>query len=155
MRYGTRNPGDDDILEMAAILPNIRDQILNSWEEGLWEMEEGEIVRFLDWQFNLLDQSRTQVCSSRKSRCIESGEAFLAGIFETDFPKILEDNRLLRFYENCQKFDDEVAENDETYIESNNFKSSEFFQALITRVNFKTEITLDLSQVSLMWDMCR
>ena len=52
-RHGTRNPGDDDILEMADILPNIRDLILNSWEEGLGEMEEEEIVRLLEWQFNL------------------------------------------------------------------------------------------------------
>ena len=52
-RHGTRNPGDDDILEMADLLPNIRDQILNSWEEGLGEMEEEEIVRFLEWEFNL------------------------------------------------------------------------------------------------------
>jgi hypothetical protein len=103
----------------------------------------------------LLDQSKTEARSSRKSRCIESGEAFLAGIFETDFPEIFEDDRLLRFYESCQKFDDEVAENDETYVESNNFKSSEFFQAMIKRVNVKTGIPLDLSQVSLMWDMCR
>ena len=47
-RHGTRNPGDDDILEMAAILPNIRDQILNKWEVGLGGMEEEEIVRFLE-----------------------------------------------------------------------------------------------------------
>ena len=52
-RHGTRNPGEDDILEMADLLPNIRDQILNSWEEGLGEMEEEEIVRFLEWEFNL------------------------------------------------------------------------------------------------------
>jgi hypothetical protein len=52
-RHGTRNPGDDDILEMTAILPNIRHQILNSWEEGLGEMEEEEIARFLEWEFNL------------------------------------------------------------------------------------------------------
>ena len=52
-RHGTRNPGDEDILEMAAILPNIRDQILNKWEVGLGGMEEEEIVRFLEWEFNL------------------------------------------------------------------------------------------------------
>lgn len=185
-RHGTRNPGDDDILEMAAVLPNIRDQILNSWEEGLGEMEEEEIVGLLEWQFNLsveddslltmsgkqehkemghrwskrlpgllLDQSKTEVRSSSKSRCIESGEAFLAGIFETDFPEVVEDNRLLRFYDYCQKFDDEVEENEETFVESNRFKSSEFFEAMITRVNVKTGMASDLSQVSLMWDMCR
>ena len=103
----------------------------------------------------LLDQSKTEVRSSSKSRCIESGEAFLAGIFETDFPEIVEDNRLLRFYDYCQKFDDEVEENEETFVESNSFKLSEFFQAMITRVNVKTGIDSDLSQVSLMWDMCR
>lgn len=185
-RHGTRNPGDDDILEMADMLPKIRDQILNSWEEGLGEMEEEEIVRFLEWEFNLsveddslltmsgkqehkemgkrwskrlpgllLDKSKTEVRSTSKSRCIESGEAFLAGIFETDFPAIVEDNRLLRFYDYCPKFDDEVEENDETFAESNNFKASEYFQAMITRVNIKTGIPSDLSQVSLMWDMCR
>jgi len=103
----------------------------------------------------LLDQNKTEVRSSSKSRCIESGEAFLAGVFETDFPAIVKDNRLLRFYDYCPKFDEEVEENNATFAESNKFKESEYFQAMIARVNLKTGIPSDLSQVSLMWDMCR
>jgi hypothetical protein len=38
---------------------------------------------------------------------------------------------LLRFYQSCQKLGDEVAENDETYVERNNFKLSEFKLALM------------------------
>ena len=52
-RHGTRNPGDDDILEMGDTLPSIRDQIVNAWEEGGGAMEEEDIIRFLEWNFDL------------------------------------------------------------------------------------------------------
>ena len=52
-RHGTRNPGDDDILEMNDKLPGIRDRIVNAWEKGLGGMDEEEIVQFLEWEFNL------------------------------------------------------------------------------------------------------
>ena len=103
----------------------------------------------------LQDQNKMEVRSSSKPRCIKSSEAFMAGIFESDFPEIVVDNHLLRFYDECQKFDTEVEENGETFVEQHEFLSSPYFEAMITRVNLKTGILLDVSQASLMWDMCR
>ena len=103
----------------------------------------------------VLDQRRTEVRSSSKSRCVESAEAFLDGLFESDVPEIVEDNRLLKFYDYCPKFDSEVEENNETLAESNKFGESEFFQEIVSRVVTKTGIMLDVPQIRLMWDMCR
>ena len=50
----------------------------------------------------LRDQNKTEVRSSSKPRCIKSSEAFMAGIFQSDFPEIAEDNHLLRFMMNAK-----------------------------------------------------
>ena len=52
-RHGTRNPGDDDILEMQQRLPSLRDQIVATWEEGGGAMEEEEIFLLMDWTLGL------------------------------------------------------------------------------------------------------
>ena len=52
-RHGTRNPGDDDILEMKEQLPGLRDKVVLAWEEGRGDISEEDILRFLDWSFNL------------------------------------------------------------------------------------------------------
>ena len=47
---------EQGILEMMTFLrwqPYFQTSDLKSWEEGLGEMEEEEIVRFLEWEFNL------------------------------------------------------------------------------------------------------
>ena len=63
---------------------------------------------------------RTEIRSSDKSRSIESGISFMEGIFggETSLPEIQLENHLLRFYKDCDKFQVEVAENEETYSEA-------------------------------------
>ena len=38
---------------MNEKLPSIRDRIVNAWEEGSGEMDEDDIVKFLEWEFNL------------------------------------------------------------------------------------------------------
>eukprot|EP00092_Neocalanus_flemingeri_P034573 GFUD01037600.1.p1 GENE.GFUD01037600.1~~GFUD01037600.1.p1 ORF type:complete len:454 (-),score=120.39 GFUD01037600.1:57-1418(-) len=185
-RHGTRNPGDDDILEMGETLPSLRDQIVTTWEEGGGEMEETEIFSLIEWTFDLqveddsmltesgrqehkemgqrwgrrlggltLDRDRTEVRSSSKSRCLESANAFLEGIFESDTPDIVENNKLLRFYNYCPKFITEVDENSETFVEMNKFRAGEFFQEMVTRVSIRTGLPMDVPQISLMWDMCR
>jgi len=185
-RHGTRNPGDDDIPEMEDQLPDIRDQIVAAWNEGLGELDEDDILRFMEWEFNLTiedeslltesgkqehremgerwatrlsdlikDYDRTEVRSSTKSRCIESSKAFTTGIFGSYFPDILEDNHLMRFYSDCQKFQSEVDDNEETFAERKKFLASPTFQEMVTEISRKTGISLDVSQVLLIWDMCR
>ena len=53
-RHGTRNPGYDDVLEMEEKLPNIRDSIIAAWSEGLGELKEDDILRFMDWELSLI-----------------------------------------------------------------------------------------------------
>ena len=52
-RHGTRNPGDDDILEMAARLPVLRDEIVAAHENGVGGLGEEEILRMIEWSFDL------------------------------------------------------------------------------------------------------
>ena len=52
-RHGTRNPGDDDILEMADKLPVLRDEIVAAHEEGRGGLGEEDIVRMIEWKFEL------------------------------------------------------------------------------------------------------
>ena len=52
-RHGTRNPGDDDILEMAARLPVLRDEIVAAHENGVGGLGEEEILRLIEWSFDL------------------------------------------------------------------------------------------------------
>ena len=52
-RHGTRNPGDDEILEMEDELPGIRDQIIAAWTDGPGQLDEDDILRFMEWEFNL------------------------------------------------------------------------------------------------------
>ena len=103
----------------------------------------------------VLDKGKTEVRSSSKSRCVESGEAFLQGLFESDLPHIIEDNRFLRFYDYCLKFINEVDDNNETFVESIKFTAGEVFQEMVTRVNSKTGLPLDIPEIRLMYDMCR
>ena len=53
VRHGTRNPSDDDILAMAAQLPQLRDAIVAAWEEGRGSMSEEDIAELMVWTFEL------------------------------------------------------------------------------------------------------
>ena len=53
VRHGTRNPSDDDILAMAAQLPQLRDAIVAAWEEGRGSMSEEDIAELMVWSFEL------------------------------------------------------------------------------------------------------
>ena len=52
-RHGTRNPGDDDILEMAERLPALRDDIVAAHQAGAGGLGEEEILKMIEWSFDL------------------------------------------------------------------------------------------------------
>ena len=52
-RHGTRNPDDAHILMMASDLPRLRDAIVTAWQEGIGYMEEEDIIRMIEWSFDL------------------------------------------------------------------------------------------------------
>ena len=82
------------------------------------------------WRKRLEDlgsvQDDIEVRSTTKQRAIASAQAFLSGYLEDedhpretdrnileseDYPHIEKDNELLRFYDNCTKYQDEVKKN--------------------------------------------
>jgi len=107
-RHGTRNPGDDDILEMGEKLPVLRDLIVEAWLDNKGSLTEADIIKLEEWSFGLqvedhdqltesgrnehlemgqrwaprvgqLTEFQVEVRSSYKPRCIDSGLAFLEG----------------------------------------------------------------------------
>ena len=52
-RHGTRNPGAEDITAMATQLPELRDAVVAAWLEGRGTMAEEDIVRLMEWTFDL------------------------------------------------------------------------------------------------------
>ena len=98
----------------------------------------------------------TVVRSSTKQRCRASAAAFLEGMFNTtgeEGPRVEEDNQLLRFYDNCPKYEQEVEESYKP--ERDKFEASPAFQDLVARVGGKTGLNLQQQQVDLMWKICR
>jgi len=86
-RHGTRNPGDDDIPEMNDQLPGIRDQIVTAWSEGLGELEEEEILRFMEWEFSLTIEEESLLTESGKQEHMEMGDRWAKRL-----PDLLQDS---------------------------------------------------------------
>ena len=77
-------------------------------------------------------------------------------MLETDSPpEISIDNHLLRFYEDCTKFQVEVAENPDTYEEMRKLEASEAWAAMETNVKLKTGVEMSSELVILVWAICR
>ena len=62
---------------------------------------------------------------------------------------------LLRCYEDCAEYVDNVDDNDDTYIEQRKFEQSQAFQSVIENVKEKTGVTLELDELDAVWDICR
>ena len=117
-----------------------------------------------------LDLNDTEVRSTTKQRAVASAEAFLSGYFGDvknnienenevwelkDDPDIEKDNELLRFYDNCPKYEEEVEKNDETYEERDIFLKSKSFKELAQRVANKTGVSIKPSNIDIIWQICR
>ena len=102
------------------------------------------------------DISRLEARSSYTQRTIASGTSFLQGLLETDStPEISIDDHLLKFYEDCTKFQVEVADNPDTYEESRKLEASEAWAAMETNIRVKTGVLMSSDFRVLAWDICR
>merc|ERR1719481_612355 len=84
-RHGSRNPGDDDILEMANRLPNIRDELVAAWVVGDSQLSEETIGKFVEWTFNLTLIDDSMLTESGWKEHQEMGERWrerLIGLLE-------------------------------------------------------------------------
>lgn len=189
-RHGTRNPGDDDINQMASRLPNLRNLIVSAWENGNGAMDEATIESFKEWTFDLVaeddslltesgereheemgsrwrkrldavleDSEKVLVRATNKQRTRESGRFFLKGVFGRDVevppsPDI-EDDLLLKFYDNCDKYKEEVAHNNATIAEVYKREESTDYLAMIDEVSIRGGVGFTAGDVDLLWNICR
>jgi len=129
--------------------------------------------RFRDRLSNLgldinLKDNRTRVSSSSKQRARASAESFLDGVqgipwpsnvhnaTEEElfrYPDIITDDHLLRYYDYCPKYQDEVKSSYK--IEVAKFEKSQAFSKTMARVNRRVGLQLDAEEARLMWNICR
>jgi len=53
IRHGSRNPGDDEILDMTSLLPELRDKILAAADAGEGSLTFKEIMDLKDWTLDM------------------------------------------------------------------------------------------------------
>jgi len=125
--------------------------------------------RLTDMGFRInLEDNRTSVSSSSKQRARASAESFLDGfqgipsnsnghnITEEGvlrYPDIITDDHLLRYYDYCPKYQDEVKGSYKVEVEK--FETSKAFSKMIERVNGRVGLQLDNEEARLMWNICR
>ena len=49
-RHGTRNPSTKDMRELKEVLPDIRDEVMNAWEQGKGEIDNSTIEKLKQWE---------------------------------------------------------------------------------------------------------
>ena len=74
---------------------------------------------------------------------------------EPSLPLLQLDNHLLRFYDECDKFQVEVNDNEETYAEARALETTQAWQEMESRVGGKAGVEMAGDLVRLAWDMCR
>lgn len=84
IRHGTRNPGDDDIIDMAEKLPIIKEKILDAYDSRKGKLSPEDVDRFREWSFNLTVDDESLLTASGRREQVE-----LARKLKLDFPTLL------------------------------------------------------------------
>jgi len=74
VRHGSRNPGDDEILEMKTLLPALRDEIVAAWDDGAGSMTGEEIAALKDWRLDLDVSEEKLLTKSGRREGLEMGQ---------------------------------------------------------------------------------
>ena len=98
-----------------------------------------------------------EVRSSTKQRARASAQAFIEGFFgeKANNTSLTTDNDLLRFYDNCSKYVENVKYGNHTYDQRDEFFKSQQFETVVARVQKKTGLPIPLPKISLIWQICR
>ena len=51
----------EDIVDMAEKLPRVRDEIVTAWQEGRGQMRMRDIIKMINWSFNLTADDNYQL----------------------------------------------------------------------------------------------
>jgi len=74
IRHGARNPGDDEILDMTSLLPELRDRILAAADAGEGSLTFKEIMDLKDWTLDMAPTDEKLLTESGKLEGLEMGK---------------------------------------------------------------------------------
>jgi len=74
VRHGSRNPGDDEIIEMNTIMPELRDRIVAAADAGEGSLTFSEIRDLKNWKFDLTPEDDKLLTDSGKMEALEMGQ---------------------------------------------------------------------------------
>jgi len=74
IRHGARNPGDDEILDMTTLLPELRDRITAAADAGESSLTYKEIKDLTDWSFNMAPTDEKLLTEAGKLEALEMGK---------------------------------------------------------------------------------
>jgi len=183
VRHGARIPDEDDVLDWENRLPDIRVRILDSWLNGNSLITEDTLEYIDLWRFNItvedaeqlteagwfehmtqgqrwrsrlgdfFDPDKTEVRSSRKDRCIDSGRAYTTGLFGTESDYYVDDH-IARFWDFCPKYEETVDNNEATY-EQVRILDDMVMGSIQSDFQTTTGVLLDKDELVSVWSICR
>merc|ERR1719333_682104 len=74
VRHGSRRPGDDEILEMTTLLPELRDRIVAAADVGKGTLTFLEVKDLRNWSLNLTAEDDKLLTDSGKLEALEMGK---------------------------------------------------------------------------------
>lgn len=90
VRHGTRNPGDDDIKEMAVRGPQLVSLVLKAHKEGKGELCKADLERLEKWKFDLKPENEKLLTNSGREELKTMGERYrkrFPGLLDMQFDK--------------------------------------------------------------------
>jgi len=184
-RHGARIPNDDDVVNLQEGLPLIRDEIEAAWLEGRGELTDDQVADIIGWELSVapdqggdlaeqgkrehlglgerwrqrmgdldISPEKTLARSSSKGRCIDSAASHLEGI-GLEGVDIQVDDELIRFYDYCPKYIEEVINGEKAFVQTFKLVQSQLWQDMQTRVSRRAGVELDNTRLNLVWDICR
>jgi len=162
-----------------------RDEIEAAWLEGRSELTDEQVGALVEWELSVtpdqggdlseqgkrehfglgsrwrermadleISAEKTRAKSSPSARCIDSAANHLEGM-GLEGVEIEVDAVLMRFYDYCAKYIEEVREGDKAFVQTFKFVQSQIWLDMLTRVGRRAGIELDNKKANLIWDICR
>ncbi|KAL4219883.1 PHOsphatase [Mactra antiquata] len=129
-------------------------------------MDEQEFIGRNTWArfqtlFEMYGNKYVKFVSSSEERCIQNTQSFYNGFYKTMDNKPVfayeKDDKLMRFYHKCDRYEKYVSENEENFRELRTFEKSREFQDVIKSVEGLLGLnvgTLSVDDAYLIYSLC-
>ncbi|KAL4219882.1 PHOsphatase [Mactra antiquata] len=183
LRHGARWPTDSNMEHIEELANKIKENKtsslfteLDNWanrydlqndgklvQEGMVEQEFIGRNTWMRFQtlFEMYGNKYVKFVSSSKGRCIQSTQSFYNGFYKTMDNKPIfayeKNNKLMRFYDDCDRYETDVEDNEENFKELRTFEKSRDFQNVIKSVEGRLGLdagTLSVDDVYQIHNLC-